>query len=143
MLSLAVISTDLIFKNGYFITNNLITTFTYLKNLNHGDVELNEIITENDVVQDIIIIKSFLEEIEKTNQSKTVSLCIQNLAVTLEKLEKTLTSITTKIDNHKQLWFNSFRSYDIKNEKVLFPKLVNQMNHRFDILRMVTQLLLN
>ena len=59
MLSLAVISTDLIFKNGYFITNNLITTFTYLKNLNHGDVELNEIITENDVVQDIIIIKSF------------------------------------------------------------------------------------
>ena len=143
MLSLAVISTDLIFKNGYFITNNLITTFTYLKNLNHGDVELNEIITENDVVQDIIIIKSFLEEIEKTNQSKTVSLCIQNLAVTLEKLEKILTSITTKIDNHKQLWFNSFRLYDIKNEKVLFPKLVNQMNHRFDILRMITQLLLN
>jgi hypothetical protein len=139
--SLAVISTDLIFKNGYFIMNNLITTFTYLKTLNHGDYELNDLITENDITEDLNIINSFLEEIQVKNHSKTVGLCIQNLADTLQKIEQTLLTITSKIENHNRLWFHSFRSYDIQKEKIIFPKLVHQMNHRFHILRMVTSVL--
>ena len=142
MISLTtVLSSELLFKNGYFIVNNLITTFTYLKNLHHYDCELNDLIAENDIIDDIKIIKSFLEEIENKNHSKTVSLCIQNLAENLKNIEQTLSVITKKIEQHKHLWFNSFRSYDIQKEKIIFPKLINQMNHRFEVLRMMTSVL--
>ena len=51
-----------------------------------------------------------------------------------QELEKNINSITTKIEDHKQLWFGFMRSYNIAEEKILIPILINQLKHRFEIL---------
>lgn len=129
-----IISPDIILKNGYFIANNLFSSVIYLKNLSHSDVELKDIMTNTDILEDIGIIKSFIEEKKIKNNSQTVAICIDNLNQTLSRLEYNINSITSKIENHKKLWFNSIRSYNIHNEKLEIPKLIEQMKHRFEVL---------
>ena len=63
-----------------------------------------------------------------------MTICIDNLNQTLSRLEYNINNITCKIENHKKLWFNSIRSYNIHNEKLEIPKLIEQMNHRFEVL---------
>ena len=84
------------------------------------------------------MIKTFIHEKQDHNTSDTVKLCIVNLSKTLEDLEKHINSITNKIENHKTLWFNYFRSYNITHEKAVIPLLIRQMKHRFDLLVQIT-----
>ena len=138
MLSIAVatslLPSEMIIKNGYFIANNLVSSLLYLKNLSHSDNELKNLFVNFDILEDIGIIKTFIEEKKLSNNSQTISVCIENLSQTLINLESNINSITNKIENHKSLWFNYFRSYNIQEEKIQIPKLISQMKHRFDIL---------
>ena len=59
---------------------------------------------------------------------------LENLEQTLSQLEQNVNSITYKIENHKNLWFNSFRSYNIENESRIIPILKEKMKQRFEIL---------
>jgi len=129
-----IINPEIILKNGYFIANNLLSSVLYLKTLSHTDNELKELMTNTDILEDIGIIKTFIEEKKLKTDSLSVQVCIDNLNQTLITLEENINSITSKIENHKKLWFNSFRSYDIQSEKTQIPKLVKQMKHRFEIL---------
>ncbi|NBR10440.1 MAG: hypothetical protein EBT98_12480 [Opitutaceae bacterium] len=129
-----IINPEIILKNGYFIANNLLSSVLYLKTLSHTDNELKELMTNTDILEDIGIIKTFIEEKKLKTDSLSVQVCIDNLNQTLINLEENINSITSKIENHKKLWFNSFRSYDIHSEKMQIPKLVKQMKHRFEIL---------
>lgn len=129
-----IINPEIILKNGYFFANNLLSSVLYLKTLSHTDNELKELMTNTDILEDIGIIKTFIEEKKLKSDSLSVQVCIDNLNQTLINLEENINSITSKIENHKKLWFNSFRSYNIHSEKILIPKLVKQMKHRFEIL---------
>ena len=129
-----IINPEIILTNGYYLANNLINSISYLRTLSYYDNELKEIMTNTDILEDIGIIKTFIEEKKIINNSKTIRVCIDNLSQTLIKLESNINSITTKIENHKKLWFNSFRSYNISYEKLQIPKLILQMKHRFKIL---------
>lgn len=129
-----VINPEIIVTNGYFIANNLIQSVSYLKSLSHYDVELKNIMINTDILEDIGIIKSFIEEKKMSNNSQTIRICIDNLNETLMNLENNINSITTKIENHKKLWFNYCRSYNITQEKQQIPKLIHQMKHRFELL---------
>lgn len=129
-----IINPEIILKNGYFIANNLFSSVLYLKTLSHCDNELKEIMVNTDILEDIGIIKTFIEEKKLKTNSASVQVCIDNLNQTLINLEENINAITRKIENHKKLWFNSFRSYDIQYEKTQIPKLVKQMKHRFEIL---------
>jgi len=129
-----IINPEIILKNGYFLANNLLSSVLYLKTLSHADNELKEIMTNTDILEDIGIIKTFIEEKKLKTDSLSVQVCIDNLNQTLITLEENINSITSKIENHKKLWFNSFRSYNIQSEKTQIPKLVKQMKHRFEIL---------
>ena len=122
-----IINPEIILKNGYFIANNLLSSVLYLKTLSHTDNELKELMTNTDILEDIGIIKTFIEEKKLKTDSLSVQVCIDNLNQTLITLEENINSITSKIENHKKLWFNSFRSYDIQSEKTQIPKLVKQM----------------
>lgn len=129
-----IINPEIIFTNGYYIANNLVSSISYLRTLSHSDNELKELMTNTDILEDIGIIKTFIEEKKLKNNSQTIRVCIDNLNQTLINLETNINSITTKIENHKKIWFNSFRSYNISIEKIQIPKLVLQMKHRFELL---------
>lgn len=97
------------------------------------DTELQDIILSSDIIHDITVIKSFIENISKPD-NKTIMECINNINDTLQQLENTINSITNKFELHKNLWFSYFRSYDITSEKDTLKFLSNQLKHRFNIL---------
>jgi len=125
---------ELIIRSCVSIATNLVTSVNYLITISKSDAELQNLLTANDIIEDINIIKTFIEEKQITNHSETVKICIENLNITLSELEKNIKSITTKIEMHKHLWFNYLRSYNIVEEKKQIPFLINKMKHRFELL---------
>lgn len=137
MLSLvagSIILPELILRSTVSIASNLIVSAKYLVSISKSDFELQKILTESDIIEDISILKHFIEEKEMQNHSNTVSNCIENLNNTMKELENNISSITNKIENHKTLWFGFMRSYNINEEKREIPILINQLKHRFEIL---------
>jgi hypothetical protein len=106
-----------------------------LSEISYHDNELKDLIFTSDILEDIGIMKNFIEDMYlKKNLCKTVRICIDNLNQSLMNLEYNINSITFKIENHKNLWFSYVRSYNISNEKKQIPILMKQMYHRFDML---------
>ena len=129
---------ELILKSSVSIASSLVTSVKYLISISKDDIDLEGMLITNDIIEDINVIKTFIHEKQDKNTSDTVNLCINNLSKTLEELEKHISNITNKIENHKTLWFNSFRSYNINHEKAVIPLLIRQMKHRFDLLVQIT-----
>lgn len=127
---------EVILKSTISITSSLINSIQYLNTITKkNNNELNTYLNLNEVVEDIGIIKSFIEEKQNSNiESKTMNICIENLSLILSELEYNINSITRKIENHPDLWFNYFRSYNISIESNKIPKLIEKMRHRFEIL---------
>jgi hypothetical protein len=137
MLSLvtsSIIYPELILRTSISLASNVVTSASYLISISHSDPDLHNFLTSNDIIEDINIIKTFIQEKQHKETSQTVSVCIENLSKTLEQLESNINCITKKIEEHKLLWFNYVRSYNISEEKIRIPILINQMKHRFDML---------
>lgn len=140
--STSIISPELILTNGISITTNLIKSIKYLSEISYNDNELSDLIFTSDILEDIGIIKNFIEDMYlKKNLCKTVKICIENLNQSLMNLEYNINSITSKIENHKNLWFKYFRSYNISEEKRLIPILMKQMYHRFNMLIEISKII--
>ena len=92
---------------------------------------MQKLLSKTDILHDIIVIKSFIDE---TGKNTTIDVCIENLRETLSELESNISSITSKIENHNKLWFSYFRSYNINSEKEKIPFLIEKLKHRFDLL---------
>jgi len=134
-----IVYPELILRSSVSIANSLVTSVKYLISISKDDIDLQTLLITNDIIEDINVIKTFIhEKQEENNTSDTVKLCIDNLSKTLEDLEKHINNITNKIENHKTLWFNYFRSYNITHEKAVIPLLIRQMKHRFDLLVQIT-----
>lgn len=133
-----IIYPELLLRSGVSIANNLVISVKYLISISKDDIDLQGMLIANDIIEDINVIKTFIHEKQDTNTSDTVKLCIDNLSKTLEDLDKHISSITSKIEIHKELWFNYFRSYNITHEKAVIPILIRQMKHRFDLLVQIT-----
>lgn len=125
---------ELIIRSSVSIASNLTASVNYLISISRTDIELQNMLVSNDIVEDINIIKNYIQEEQHLQNGKTVQICIENLSSTLEALDANIKSITEKIENHKKLWFNYFRSYDISYEKNKIPLLIRQMKHRFEML---------
>lgn len=123
------------------LSSNLINSVYYLSSLAHKDTDLQDLLIKTDIIQDILIIKCFIEEKKNNNIKQTVLTCINNLNETILELDKNINSITIKIETHKTLWFNYFRSYDITKEKNQIPILIEKLKHRFDILIKISTIL--
>lgn len=132
-MMLSIVSTEFLLKNTIALTTSIITNINFIRSYKLYDDELNKIFIECDILSDIGIIKSYIDEHSKS-QSPTFQVSLQNLLETLGYLEKEIQKLTTKIREHKQKWFNAYRSYDIVEEKKRIFVLMNQMNHRFDML---------
>lgn len=116
------------------ITSNLIVGIGHLLTIS-DDSELQTIILSSDIIEDIQIIKTFIEDKERhKNSNKVLLSCIENLNKTLINLEKNIKSITEKTEYNKQVWFSYFRRYNTTKEKENIILLVKQLNHRFELL---------
>jgi len=145
MLSLVanqILYPEIVIRSTISIASNLVTSVNYLNSLIKNDSHLQKLLNLNDIIEDIGIIKSFIEEKQKQNSSKTLDICLENLGQILIDLEENINRITYKIENHKNLWFHNFRSYNVKIESENIPILIEKMNHRFEILIKISSALL-
>ena len=124
---------EIVIRSTISIASNLVYSVKYLNSLLTHDTHLQNLLNLNDIIEDIGIINSFVEEKQKQNKSKTLDICLENLGQILNDLEKNINSVIYKIENHKKLWFKSFRSYNINDEIKNIPILLEKMNHRFEI----------
>ena len=131
-----IIYPELILRTTVSLTTSLITSYKYLSTISKTtDVDLHTMLQTNDIVFDINVIKTYVEEKQKDgNLSPTINMCIEHLNNTLQDLEENINSITRKLQIHKTLWFGYFRSYNIDIEKKEIPLLIEKMRHRFDML---------
>lgn len=129
---MSLIAGDFLLKSTISITSSLIYNINYIRNIKFHDEDLKKIFIENDVLSDIGIIKTYLEEQQLTLPS--VKAAVENLNETLGYLEKEINSLTAKIKTHHLKWFASYRSYGIEREKQNILSLTQQMNHRFEML---------
>ena len=123
------------------ISTNIIKSVHYLVTISKDDVALQNELMKSDIIQDISIIKSFIEENKFDNTSHTIISCINNLNETLTELEINIHSITEKLHNHEKLWFRYFRSYNIEKEKELIPILIEKLRHRFNLLIKISSII--
>jgi hypothetical protein len=129
------ISSDLILKSTMSITSKLIYNIDYIRNFKFQDKELEIIFVDRDILSDIGIIKTYIQEHHSKSQfSPSFKTAVQNLNETLEYLEIEINSLASKIKNHNLKWFASYRSYGIEKEKQKIITLIQQMNHRFEML---------
>jgi phenylalanyl-tRNA synthetase alpha subunit len=119
---------ELVVSGAITMTTSLIKAVKYLSNISYMDTELQQILLNSDILQDITIIKTYIEEKKHLQDNESVKMCISSLNETLASLEQTINSITYKLEKHKKLWFNSFRSYHISKEKEQIPILIKQLN---------------
>ena len=132
----SILYPELILRNSITITNSLITSVKYLSSISKHDHNLQNLLN---IIEDINVIKSFIDEQKCTSESKTVKMCIENLNLNLVKLENIINIITDKIQNHHKKWFSYIRSYDIEKEREMIPLLLNEMNHKFELLIKVSR----
>lgn len=132
---MSLIVSDLLLKSTLSITSSLIYNINYIRSIKFHDEDLKKIFIENDVLSDIGIIKTYIEEEQqKHSASPSLKAAIENLNETLGYLEKEINILTTKIKTHHLKWFASYRSYGIEKEKQNILSLTQQMNHRFEML---------
>jgi hypothetical protein len=127
---------EIIIRSIFSISNNIISSIQYLKLIAKADCELYQILEESDVLSDIGIMKSFIDETKiKGNAMK---IAVNNLQETLNELDSLLNKIMNKVHNHRNLWFHRFRSFDISNDKLLLIILIKRLKHRFTLLINIT-----
>jgi hypothetical protein len=131
-----IIYPELILRTTVSLTTSLITSYKYLSTVSKTtDVDLHTMLQTNDIIFDINVIKTYVEERQKDgNLTPTINMCIEHLNNTLQDLEENINYITRKLQIHKTLWFGYFRSYNIEAEKKEIPLLIEKMRHRFDML---------
>ena len=140
LITTTIMLPEFILTSGIQIATNLINSVNFLIKLSHSDSDLKNLLTTSDVLDDLGIIKQFiLEQKSREHTQQSVSVCIDSLNQTLIQLENNINSITQKIQNHRNLWFNFIRSYGIDEEKKQIPILINKMRHRFELtIKMIT-----
>ena len=123
---------EIIIKSITTLTSSLISGIYNLITITQ-DIDLKKILVTSDIIHDITVIKSFVKELEKT-ENNTILTCVHNLNETLKEIETTVNSIKNKFELHQKMWFSYFRSYDISSEKENILFLSNQLKHRFELL---------
>ena len=104
---------EIILRNMFSISNNIIASIKYLMQLAKVDSELFQILEDSDVLADIGIIKSFIDE--KKIQGNAMKIAINNLQETLHELDALLNKMMNKVKNHQNLWFhNKHRTFQPK-----------------------------
>lgn len=127
---------EVLIKSILSITSSLVSNIYHMVTTTQ-DIDLKKILITSDIINDITIIKSFIEEKhekELENVNKTILTCIHNIEDTLKEIDDVIKCINNKFEIHQKMWFSYFRSYDISVEKERIIFLSDRLKHRFELL---------
>ena len=127
---------EVLIKSITSLTSALISNIYHIVSTTR-DIDLKKILLTTDIIHDITIIKSFIEEKEVKEVkevNKTLLTCYHNIDETLKEIDDVIKSINNKFENHQKIWFSYFRSYDISLEKESIILLSDRLKHRFELL---------
>jgi len=129
-----ILCPEILIKSVTTISSGLVSSLSYLITISY-DKELMQILLSTDIINDIKIIKNFLDgnNIKKI-ENKTVIECINDINETLKNLEIIIKNITDKIEYNKSLWFSYFRKYNLHQDREDLKILISQLEHRFNLL---------
>lgn len=124
---------EVLIKSITSLTSTLISNIYNIVSTTR-DIDLKKILLTTDIIHDITIIKSFIEEKEVKEVNKTLLTCYHNIDETLKEIDDVIKNINNKFENHQKMWFSYFRSYDISLEKESIILLSDRLKHRFELL---------
>lgn len=117
-----------------FLSSGLIKSIKYIMTISHADNELQQILSNTDIVKDIEVIKSIVtNQPENTISNPSIQLCLKHLTEILSEIESLLKTISAKLARHHKKWFHSIRQYNISTEKDQLMSLIRKLHHRFEL----------
>lgn len=134
LLATGIVLPEIIIRSSVSITSNLIASVSYLNTVLKGDPELRKLLQLSDILNEINIIHTYIEEKQYNIEIRSISMCLSVLEDTMKDLEKNIITITSKLQNHSKLWFHRLRSYDIEFEKEQIIILHAKMKSQFELL---------
>ena len=91
---------------------------------------LHKCLEENDLEFKIKLIRDMIVE---SNGKQSSGLIVTGLRDIIEKIEVNITLCKDKIENHRQLWFNSWRRLDISENITALNTLSKILNERIKL----------
>jgi hypothetical protein len=124
------------------LSTNIICSIYYLISISKDDVDLQNLLSESDILQDINVFKKVIEKYDdkEYEDKQHILLCINSINEVLIELDNIISLITDKIKRHNNKWFYYIRKYNIQKEKDCLINLIKKIHHRFEILIKVSSL---
>lgn len=131
---------------SYFVGQNILseTTRSIYNGISgivsHQNKEVNKILEEIDVITSTKIVNSIVDEVKKHHyKSKTFNLAVSSLLEILKKIDLEIEDINKDVVEHKEKWFNTWRTpaYVVRIERLrtLKKNMDTRLQYLVDIIR--------
>lgn len=106
--------------------------------------EVQQIINDIDINNDIKIINNLIKEVRNNDiNSPTFDAALNSIDEILASINNEIKNIETEIINHKQKWFNTWRTPNYSKNITTLKNMKSKLNNRLDNLVKITQVLNN
>lgn len=106
--------------------------------------EVQQIINDIDINNDIKIINNLIKEVRNNDiNSPTFDTALNSIDEILTSINNEIKNIETEIINHKQKWFNTWRTPNYSKNITTLKNMKLKLNNRLDNLVKITQVLNN
>jgi len=131
---------------SYFVGQNILseTTRSIYNGISgvvsHQNKEVNKILEEIDVITSTKIVNSIVDEVKKHHyKSQTFNLAVSSLLDILKKIDLEIEEINKDVVEHKEKWFNTWRTpaYVVRIERlrILKKNMDTRLQYLVDIIR--------
>jgi hypothetical protein len=131
---------------SYFVGQNILSETTRsIYNgisgiISHQNTEVNKILEEIDVITSTKIVNSIVDEVKKHHyKSQTFNLAVSSLLDILKKIDLEIEEINKDVVEHKEKWFNTWRTpaYVVRIERlrILKKNMDTRLQYLVDIIR--------
>jgi len=131
---------------SYFVGQNILseTTRSIYNGISgvvsHQNKEVNKILEEIDVITSTKIVNSIVDEVKKHHyKSQTFNLAVSSLLDILKKIDLEIEEINKDVVEHKEKWFNTWRTpaYVVRIERLrtLKKNMDTRLQYLVDIIR--------
>lgn len=127
---------------------SLLSHSSHIKSIIEGITVLREVIPKSHIVSETVsvidhdslkrqsdVLHALVEDMNnnpKMLNSSAVKICLQQLADTVDLIQKNFKEIDEIITNHNSKWFSYLRSYNIETQKNKLAHLAPQLDEQMD-----------
>ena len=131
----AVLFTGLLSVSKGFISHLIYDSYDLIKmTAQHNNPALREALNNMDLEANLKVIEALLEELSEKHNSKTVSICLDNVSVMLQKIKGEMDEINKEIKYNESKWFSSWRTVNYENNIKNIIKHNAILEKRLDLL---------